>query len=236
MSIIFKEKTHQYFNTDTGEEYLSGTKFLHLFEPPFDKDTISKRVALKEGKTQEEILKEWDNISKQACDYGTATHLLMEKYIKFGDKDESYPILYKTFHDCVGNEYKNAEAIHSEELVWIDEFKIAGTADLIIDHPNNEFSIGDFKTNKKIELFSKFGNRMLEPISHLSQCQHNIYALQLSLYAYLYSLLSGRKLRHIFLMHCNDREKGWTYIPCNAMILEVRFMLHFYKEKFLNVK
>ena len=231
MSIIFKEDTHQYFNTDTGAEYLSGTKFIHLFEPEFDKYNIAKRVALKEGKTQEEVLGEWAEISKQACEYGTATHLLMENYIKFGEQDTKNDILYKTFHDCVGPSFKIAEAVHSEKLLWIDEFEIAGTADLILDLPNNEFSIGDFKTNKKIEFFSAYGKRMLPPIDHLSQCQHNTYALQLSLYAFMYSLLSGRKLRHLFLMHCNNRENGWKYIPCNAMIHEVRFMLYFYKEK-----
>lgn len=208
-----------------------GTKFLHLFEPEFDKYGISKRVALKEGKTQQQILNEWAETSKIACEYGTATHLIMEKYIKFNEIDPINQILYDTFHDAVGKLYELAEAIHSEELVWIDEFEIAGQADLIIDHPNNEFSIGDFKTNKKIEFYSAFGNRMLPPVDHLSQCQHNLYALQLSLYAYMYSLRTGRKLRHIFLMHCKDREKGWKYIPCNAMIHEIKFMLHFYKEK-----
>ena len=236
MSIIFKEDTHQYFNTDTGKEYLSGTKFIHLFEPPFDKDSISKRVALKEGKTQKQILDEWAAISKQACEHGTAIHLLMENYIKFGEEDENNKILYETFNKCVGPSFKQAEAVHSEKLLWIDDFEIAGTADLIIDHPNNEFSIGDFKTNKKIEFYSNFGNRMLEPVNHLSQCQHNLYGLQLSLYAYMYSLLTGRKLRHLFLMHCNNPSSGWTYIPCNAMILEIRFMLYFYKEKIKGVK
>ena len=231
MAIIFKEDTHQYFNTETGREYLSGTKFIHLFEPPFDKDGISKRVALKRGITQKEVLDEWAAISKEACESGTATHLLMENFIKFNEVDENHKILYETFKKCVGPDYDKAEAIHSERLLWIDDFEIAGTADLIIDHPNNEFSIGDFKTNKKIEFYSGFGNRLLEPVDHLSQCQHNMYALQLSLYAYMYSLLTGRKLRHVFLMHCHDRSKGWTYIPCNAMVLEVRFMLHFYKEK-----
>ena len=121
MSIIFKEETHQYFNTETGREYLSGTKFIHLFEPPFDKDTISKRVALKEGKTQQEVLDEWAAISKQACDYGTATHLLMENYIKFGEESPENEILYKTFKKCVGKDYNFAETIHSEKLLWNDD-------------------------------------------------------------------------------------------------------------------
>lgn len=229
MSIIFKEESHQYFNTDNGREYLSGTKFLHLFEPEFDSYSISKRVAEKEGKTQQEVLNEWKETSRIACEQGTKIHAIMENYIKFEDIDSNYDVLYKTFKKCVGKDYNYAEAIHSERLLWSHEFEIAGTADLLIDHKNNEFSIGDFKTNKKIEFYSSFGNRMKEPVSHLSQCQHNLYALQLSLYAYMYSKLTGRRLRHAFLMHCNDISKGWTYIPCNAMLYEVRYMLEYYK-------
>jgi hypothetical protein len=231
MSIIFKEDTHQYFNTDNGREYLSGTKFLHLFEPEFDKYNISKRVAEKEGRSQQSVLDEWAATSKLACETGTKIHAIMENYIKFSDYKDEYKVLYDTFNNCVGKDYKYAEAIHSERLLWSHEFEIAGTADLLIDHKNNEFSIGDFKTNKKIEFYSSFGNRMLGPVNHLSQCQHNLYALQLSLYAYMYSKISGRKLRHMFLMHCNDIKKGWTYIPCNAMLYEIRYMLEHYKEK-----
>ena len=230
MSVYFKEDTHQYFNTSTGEEYFSGTRFLHLFEPEFDKDGISKRVAAKEGKTQQEVLAEWAKINKASTDLGSKIHLAMENYIKFEEINEEYQLLYDTFKKCVGNDYKYAEAIHSEKLLWLDEYKIAGTADLIIDHKNNEFSVGDFKTNKKIEFGSGFGNRMKAPVEHLSQCQHNLYALQLSLYGYMYSLLTGRKLRHIFLMHCNDLKKGWQYISCNYMKYEVQFMLKYYKD------
>ena len=154
----------------------------------------------------------------------------MENYIKFGEEQDEFVLLYETFKKCVGNDYKFAEAIHSEKLLWIDEFRIAGTADLIIDHKNNEFSVGDFKTNKKFEYFSGFGNRMKAPVEHLSQCQHNLYALQLSLYAYMYSLLTGRKVRHLFLMHCNDLSKGWKYISCNYLKYEVQFMLKYYKD------
>lgn len=47
MSVIFKEDTHQYFNTENGHEYCSGTRFLHKFEKPFDEDKFSKLVAKK---------------------------------------------------------------------------------------------------------------------------------------------------------------------------------------------
>lgn len=230
MSVYFKEDTHQYFNTSSGEEYFSATRFLHLFEPEFDKDTISKRVALKEGKTQQQVLAEWAAINKASTTKGSEIHLIMENFVKFGEIKDEYQLLYDSFKKCVGKDYTYAEAVHPEILLWIDEFKIAGTADLIIDHPNNEFSVGDYKTNKKFEFCSSFGNRMLAPVEHLSQCQHNLYALQLSLYAFMYALKTGRKLRRLFLMHCNDITKGWEYISCNYLKYEVQFMLKYYKE------
>lgn len=112
-------------------------------------------------------------------------------------------------------DFMNAVKVYSEQLVWIDEYKVAGTADLIIEHNDYEFSVGDFKTNKSIDFFNKFGQHLLNPISHLSDCNYNIYSLQLSLYAYLFSLKSGKKCRKLFLMHLKDDK--WNYIPCNNM-------------------
>ena len=84
---------------------------------------------------------------------------------------------------------------------------IAGTADLIIDHGDNEFSVGDFKTNERIEYSSKYGKFLLDDFSHLTDCNYTIYTLQMSLYAYMYSLLSGRRCRQLFLMWI-DRMNG----------------------------
>lgn len=124
-------------------------------------------------------------------------------------------------------DFMNAVKVYSEQLVWIDEYKVAGTADLIIEHNDYEFSVGDFKTNKSIDFYNKFGQRLLNPISHLSDCNYNIYSLQLSLYAYLFSLKSGKKCRKLFLMHLKDDK--WNYIPCNNMEYEIRMMLKWYK-------
>ena len=93
----------QNFNTENGKEYLSGTKFLHLFEPEFDSYNISLRVAAKEGRTQEEVLNEWKETSRIACETGTKIHAIMENFIKFNDVNEEYDILYKTFKKCAAS-------------------------------------------------------------------------------------------------------------------------------------
>lgn len=231
--VIFKEKSHQYFN-EKGEEYISGTTFLHKFQKPFEEDKFASLKAKKLGVTKEEVIAMWRENSKKACSFGTEIHLLMENFIIKGEKVHSYENLYESFNNINLIDIINAQKVHSEKLLWIDEFKVAGTADLIIEHNDYEFSVGDFKTNKKIDFCSEFGNRLLAPISHLSDCNYNIYSLQLSLYAYLFSLLSGKKCRKIFLMHLN--EDKWNYIPANYLEFEIRTMLKWYKKHISNVK
>lgn len=224
--VIFKEDTHQYFN-EKGEEYISGTTFLHKFQLPFDQEKFATIKAKKLGISVQEVNEMWKNNSKKACDYGTSVHLLMQNYVVNGSKEEGKESLYDSFNTIVMEDFMNAVKVYSEQLVWIDEYKVAGTADLIIEHNDYEFSVGDFKTNKSIDFYNKFGQRLLNPISHLSDCNYNIYSLQLSLYAYLFSLKSGKKCRKLFLMHLKDDK--WNYIPCNNMQYEIRMMLKWYK-------
>ena len=229
--VIFKEDTHQYFN-EKGEEYISGTTFLHKFQKKFNEDKFASLKAKKLGITKEEVIGMWRENSKNACEYGTRIHLLMENFILNGSKEEGYDNLYNSFNNIVLEDFMRAIKVYSEELLWVDEFKVAGTADLIIEHNDYEFSVGDFKTNKSIDFCSKYGDRLLGPISHLSDCNYNIYSLQLSLYAYLFSLKTGKKCRKIFLMHFNGDKLN--YIPCNYMEHEIKIMLKWYIKKISN--
>jgi hypothetical protein len=225
--VFFKEKTHQYFN-EKGEEYISGTTFLHKFQIPFDEDKFATLKAKKLGITKEEVIEMWRENSRTACSYGTEIHLLMENFITKGEKVAEYNDLYESFNSITFLDIMNAIKVYSEELLWVDEFKVAGTADLIIEHNDYEFSVGDFKTNKKIDFCNEYGNRLLNPVSHLSDCNYNIYCLQLSLYAYLFSLRTGKKCRKIFLMHLKDDK--WNYIPGNYMEYEIKMMLKWYNK------
>ena len=225
--VTFKERTHQYFN-DNGEEYYSVTKFLHCFEAPFDKYGISLNVARKEGVTQEEILKRWKEKSIAACEYGTAIHAKMEDYIKTGRREEGYEGLYQSFDDALGRDIKYAKAVHSEHILWNDQAKIAGTADLIVDLQDNEFLVADFKTNGKFDFFSAYGNRMKDPVAHLSSCNYTIYSLQLSVYAYFHSLLTGRKCRNLLILY--KEGERWTKIPVCNMQHEVMVLFDYYRK------
>ena len=226
--VTFKEKTHQYFN-DEGIQYISATTFLHEFQLPFEKEKFAEKKAEKLGMTTEQVLEMWKQSAIEACKFGTKTHLIMQNYIIGKEKKEEHNSLYESFNAIVGEDFKWAKKVWSEKLLYSDEFRIAGTADLIIEHNDYEFSVGDFKTNKSIDFCNKWGQRMLDPISHLSDCNYNLYTLQLSLYAYLFSMVFGKKCRKIFLMHLNDDK--WNYIPCNYMEYQVKSMLNHHSTK-----
>lgn len=220
--VTFIEKTHKYFNEE-GVEYISGTTFLHKFQKPFDKEKFSTLKAKQLNVTKEAVLAMWDETAKKACEYGTSIHLVMENYINKKPKLEEYENLYNSFNEIVSDDFKRASGVHSEKILWTDKYRIAGTADLIIEHNDKEFSIGDFKTNKSIDFASKYGDRLLSPIEHLSDCNYNIYSLQMSLYAYMFSQLTGKKCRKVFLMYLKNDK--WNYIPANNMEYEVRALL-----------
>jgi hypothetical protein len=125
---------------------------------------------------------------------GTKTHLFMEylwqnKIVEIDVEGElsnkfSFNRIYgKNFY----NDYKNILVpIKLEIILWDDDLQLAGQVDaLFYDKRNDTFIIVDYKTDKKFERYSQYGNKFLEPVSHLDECELNSYALQLSLYKYM---------------------------------------------------
>lgn len=226
--VKFVEETHQYFDTVTNEEYTSVTTFIHLFEKPFDEVAQATRISRRTGEPVESILNKWHETSRRACDYGTAIHLAMENYITKNERQKGLDGLYNSFDAIMDADISKASAIHSELLLWNDDAKLAGTADLILDIGEDEFLVGDFKTNRELSYFSKYREHMLFPLLHLGKCNYNTYSLQLSIYAYFYSKMTGRKCRNIFLLY-KDGDV-WTKIPANYMAHEVIAVLQYYKQ------
>ena len=174
--IIFNEAEHSYVNSETGERYTSVTQLIGQFEPEFDKEYHSKRVAEKEGVPQSMVLEMWDNIAKKAQDKGTLVHGILEKYIKVGVCDERVQFIIDSYKDVVAKEIGRYSSIYSEKLLYNDEWKVAGTADLIFDSKDT-FHIGDFKTNKRFRFKSKYNEYFFFFFQHLSVCEFNFYCI-----------------------------------------------------------
>ena len=220
--ILFDEVTHTYKNPKTNRYYISVSKLLGLYKEPFDRDFWSKRTALKEGITQEEVLAKWDKKTKDACDKGASIHDIVESYIKedvINDKE-----LIKALNLVFDK--KKFKRVLSEELVYDDEYEVAGTSDIICDVDNNTFDVYDFKTNKSFLFENKYGKYLKPPLNHLQQCQYNDYSIQLSLYAYLYSKLTNKKVRKICILY-HDGKQFHTY-PTPYLFWEISALLKHY--------
>lgn len=191
-NIIFNEKEHSYYVND--KRYTSVTTLKNKLKKKFDTQKESLKYAKKHGLTQEEVLKDWENKRVLGTTLGTKTHLFMEylwqnKIVEIDVEGElsnkfSFNRIYgKNFY----NDYKNILVpVKLEIILWDDELQLAGQVDaLFYDKRTNTFIIVDYKTDKKFEKYSSYGNKFLEPINHLDECELNSYALQLSLYKYM---------------------------------------------------
>jgi|TARA_R110001583_G_scaffold15350_1_gene63307 hypothetical protein len=221
--IKFNEKYHSYTNSYTGEKYVSATTLIHKFTKPFDTEKHSKRVAEREGTTPEEIKDLWKEENKKACDYGNYVHQVMEdwlndKAIDFED-EEKY---VKPFLEIVDETFDKS-TITPEKRLWNHEHKVAGTTDVFQDN-KRFFNLYDFKTNKRFNFNNTFSDYMLGDFSHLSNCQYNIYSLQLSMYAYMEQCLSGKHVGELGLFYYDRNTSLWKYYPVSYMKKEIELM------------
>lgn len=249
--VIFKEDTHQYFHIDTNEEYISCTTLLHRFAPEFDSVKMAGFCAKKQNKTTDEILKEWADNAKQSTDYGTAIHAGIEGYIK------NKPTLYENnkYKDICLRGYElvtqmiGKTGIRSEELIWNEQYKIAGQSDIVqftngFRSQKSKFAttkptlnILDIKTNKSINFYSEYDDRLLYPLEHLHNCNYNIYSLQLSLYAYMIEQLNPEvKVGMLSLIHYDRCKDEWIPYHCPYMLYEIKALLKIYNEQIKKIK
>ena len=180
----FDEGKHLY--TVNGNKINSSvSKIIKNFVKPFDTDNISKGVARKRGVSQETILKEWNTISKEACDKGTRVHLFGELYpfdrtLKPSDKYEEAIVKFW------GSLPKHIVPVVMELRMYHKDYLFAGTGDILLYNKiTGHYIIGDYKTNK--DLFKNFkGQKMLTLFDDLLDMPLNHYQLQLSFYQILF--------------------------------------------------
>lgn len=230
--IEFNKELHAYTNVHTGVNYFSVTTVINSFKEPFDVDKFSKLVAAKEGVTQDEIKKRWNTVKTTACDFGTDSHSKIEEHIKSGGekfKDDEMVIKFLEISDL------NINKVKSETLVHNNEYRIAGTADFIVDQ-GKTFDVYDLKTNKNFRQSSKYNKTLLSPLTHFSDCEYNAYSLQISTYAYLYSTMTGKNVNSLRLFWYDKQKNMFSRYDTPYLYTDVKNMLEAFKAKGFTVK
>ena len=224
--IVFDEKSHTYTNNETNRKYISVTTLLGKYKKAFDSHAHSLRVAEREGVTQKFVLESWAATTKTATDRGTKIHQLMEKFVKFGEVDDSYNYLYKSYANLIDKHIGNFKQVLSEELLHLDEYEVAGISDLIYER-KDDFIVGDFKTNKQYRFSNNYNDYFKAPIDHLQACEFNTYALQLSMYARMFEQKSGKKCSKIVTFYLDQDQ--WVPYHSNYLKTDINNILEHYK-------
>ena len=228
--LVFDPIAHSYKNEFTGELYTSATTLLHRFKKPFEADIVAERVAKKRKCSVEEVKAEWKKANDDSKVYGTEIHAAIEQYNKLGTYDIKYVDVVQAYIDLDLIDSKRDQLL-VEQQVYTHEYKIAGTADIIRLEDKGGFSVFDIKTNKKFNLYNQYNDYLLTPLDHLSASEYSIYGLQLSLYAYMYQGITGRKVNQLGVMYYDRELNKFIHYPMNYMKHEIISMLNYIKTK-----
>ena len=195
------------------------------------------------NKVQQDILDDWDNTNRIACERGTKIHAQLENsFYNIGSN-----ITLKKFgiggkFECK-KDYSELDleyGVYPEYLIYYDNAKIdlhlAGQIDLIVKNGNDIYII-DHKTNKKIDLkgFYNSANRstdkMKYPLGHLDECNFNHYQLQLSLYAWMLQKLNPNFVIKDLILNHYDHDGKNTLYHCSYLKDDVEKMLKHYAKQ-----
>ena len=196
----FNKEKHEYLLKT--RKLTPATTAAKEFYQEFDAEYHSRRIAERDGLTQEEVLEKWKKIGTDAANYGTDVHDFGERYVQAVYYAEYLDIVPRNKkEEAVISFWKNLPSflfpVATELRMYSEKYGIAGTLDfLLFDSITGKFIIGDYKTNEK--LFDDYNLSMLPPFEYMPNNNYNLYQIQLSLYQIMLEdagyQVSGRQL------------------------------------------
>lgn len=201
------------------------------------------------NRVQQEILDEWANTNRIACERGTKIHSQLENsFYKAGSNItlKKFGIGGKFTCKKDYNDLDLEYGIYPEYLIHYDNPKlglyIAGQIDLIVKNGNNIWII-DHKTNAKIDLKGFYNgatrttDKMNYPLGDLDECNFNHYQLQLSTYAWMLQKINPDFVIKGLILNHYDHDGKNTLYNCSYLKEQVEKMLkHFAKQNKLDLQ
>lgn len=121
-----------------------------------------------------------------------------------------------------------------KNIVSIEETESVPTRCIEVGSENSTFLYGHslsitHNTNKVFNFYSPFGKTLLKPFDHLQECQYSVYSLQLSTYALMYEMETGKKCRQIWIGFWDKKTRKFSHIPVIYLKNEAKKLLEFHK-------
>jgi hypothetical protein len=231
---------HVYIHRQTGVKYNSVTKAIASIEPHFDAPAVAQAIVFQPdnvkqeryiGMSKEQILEYWQMLNDEANTYGTKVHDIVEKYLKANKwwfpEDE---LAQKVIAGYNALKIDEGIRMQPERIMFAEEYKLAGMSDLIVDIDPVWFDVGDWKTNRIFNFYNPYGHEtLLKPFDYLQNCQWSVYTLQLSTYALMYEMETGKKCRQIWIGYWDKTKETFEKIQIMYMKHEAKKLLELHK-------
>jgi len=232
LMITFEEGPHIYtINGDSS--YTSVTTFNHKHFDVFDADKIIDNMMNSHkwksnkyfGMSKNEIKELWKNNGKNAAEAGTKLHYDIECFYNnspnINDTDE-----YRFFLRFSVN-HNNLTPYRTEWMIFHENYKIAGSIDMVFQNEDGTLSIYDWKRCKDIQKTSswnKFSKNDL--ISHIPDTNYWHYCLQLNTYKFILEDKYDKVIKDMYLICLHPEKSDYEKIKVCDLQDEVKLLLN----------
>ena len=225
---------------------IGATGLIEQYTQDFDAQAVAEKVAEKQGKSVQEVLDEWKQKNKYACDKGHLGHLyaqslwngenVLDEIEKFTNGLETPLDKILDQADNFYYDYKDRlEHLYDEYVIGSEEYDIASAIDhLFINKLTGGLVLVDYKTNSDIHKNEKYAKNMKVPLSHLKDFTLNHYYIQLSIYKYLVEKYTDLQIEEMFIVWFSENIENYEIIEIPYLKDEVIKILENRRERNMN--
>lgn len=241
----FYEDGHYYTYKDKPIS-IGATGLIEQYTQEFDSQTVAEKVAVKDNKSVQEVLDEWEYKNKFACEKGSTCHEFVQSLwskeiynpLRFDNSEEYKMAVAKIRNQAINfyNDYEDRlEHLADEYVIGSEEYDIASAIDhLFINKLTGGLVLVDYKTNSDIHKNERYAKNMKVPLHHLKDFTLNHYYIQLSIYKYLVEKYTNLKIEEMFIVWFSENTENYEIIEISYLKDEVIKILENRRVKNMN--
>lgn len=218
---------------------ISVTRLIEEYCNEFDKNGIAEKVAIRDNKTVQEVLDEWDKKNRWACYKGSICHEYTQSLwskdrfdsIKFSSEN-AIQIIYEQADNFYQDYKDHLEHLFDELPIGSEEYDIASCVDhLFYNKLTGGLVLVDYKTNSILKGYNddiknrKYTKKMKIPLNKIEDDSLHHYYIQLSIYKFLIEKYTGLKVDEMFIVYFSENIDNYEIIEIQYLKNEVEMIL-----------
>lgn len=220
---------------------ISVTRLIEEYTNEFDAEAIAEKVAIKENKSIQEVLDEWEYKNKFSCAKGSICHEFAQhlwsgnEWLWSGFGRDEYEgeifshtcdLIFEQAHNFHEDYKGRLEHLADEFVIGSEEYNIASAIDhLFLNKLTGGLVLVDYKTNSDIHKNERYAKDMKIPLQHLKDTTLNHYYIQLSIYKYLVEKYTNLKIEEMFIVYFSENIENYEIIEIPYLKEEVKKIL-----------